>query len=101
MIQNGRYKAENNDSIFEQYKIILDVKETENSIILRLIEFQSRYGAAHIEMLFSKSKRAVIRKHKGGHAIRDWEDGSFTFYPFQAGTPYYFEPIKKEEQTDG
>ena len=75
-------------------KIILDVKETENAIILRLIEFQSRYGGSHIERLFSKSRRAVIRKQKSGHAVRKWGDDSFTIYPFQAGIPYYFELIK-------
>ena len=25
--------------------------------------------------------------------LRDWEDGTFTIYPRQSGTPYYFEPI--------
>jgi len=28
-----------------------------------------------------------------GHCLRDWNDNTFTAYPNQAGTPYYFEPI--------
>ena len=44
-------------------------------------------------LLFSKSKRVVLNKKKGGFAIRSWSDDSFTFYPFQAGTPYYFEKL--------
>lgn len=29
-----------------------------------------------------------------GNPIRDYEDDTFTIYFQQAGTPYYFEPIK-------
>jgi len=28
-----------------------------------------------------------------GHVVKDWLDGTFTAYPNQCGTPYYFEPI--------
>lgn len=97
MIQNGIYKAENNDDYLNHYKVVLDLKETEKSYIFRLVELKSRYNADHIKMLFQKSERVVIRKDKGGHAIRDWGDGTFTFYPFQAGIPFYFEPFRQEE----
>ena len=71
----------------------MDVKETDKSYIMQLVEFNSRYSASHISLLFSKSKRVVLSKKKGGFAIRSWSDDSFTFYPFQAGTPYYFEKL--------
>lgn len=100
MIPNGLYKAENNDDYLSHYKVVLDVNETEKSYIFRLIELESRYNADHIKMLFKKSERAVIRKDKGGHAIRTWGDGAFTLYPFQAGVPFYFEPLKREAQTN-
>lgn len=90
----GRYKAENRDGFLDEYNIVMDVKETEKSFIFCLVEFQSRYSAAHIERLFVKSNRVVIKKNRGGHAIVKWEDGSFTFYPFQAGIPFYFQQIK-------
>jgi hypothetical protein len=28
------------------------------------------------------------------HCLRDWEDGTYTIYPFQSGTPHVFEPLK-------
>lgn len=86
----GRYRAEDTDSMHSQYSITMDVKETDKSYIFCLVEFQSRYGASQMERLFEKSKRIVIRKNRGGHAIRIWNDNHFTFYPFQAGIPFYF-----------
>ena len=66
----GRYLAENKDDFLKAYHIVVDVKETDKSYIMQLVEFNSRY-----------------------FAIRSWSDDSFTFYPFQAGTPYYFEKL--------
>lgn len=83
----GRYLAENKDDFLKAYHIVVDVKETDKSYIMQLVEFNSRYSASHISLLFSKSKRVVLSKKKGGFAIRSWSDDSFTFYPFQAGTP--------------
>lgn len=94
----GRFKAENAENILKAYRIVMDVKETEKSYILQLVEFESRYSASHISHLFSKSKRVVLRKAKGGHAIRKWGDGTFTFYPFQAGIPFYFEKLGTDTQ---
>ena len=95
MLKPGIYLAENNDSIFDEYKITMEVKETEKSYIFQLVEFKSRYSAAHIEMLFKKSKRVVIKKNKGGHAMRIWSDEDFTFYPYQAGIPYWFKRLEE------
>lgn len=95
MLKPGIYVAENDDGIYDQYKITMEVKETEKSYIFRLVEFKSRYSGAHIEMLFKKSKRVVIRKDKGGHAMRAWSDRDFTFYPYQAGIPYWFKRIEE------
>lgn len=94
MLLPGRYKAENTEDIFHKYFITMDVKETEKSYIFQLVEFKSRYSASHIEHLFSKSRRVVIKKNRGGHGIRVWGDDNFTLYPFQAGIPFYF---KKQE----
>jgi len=86
----GRFKAENAENILKAYRIVMDVKETGKSYILQLVEFESRYSASHISHLFSKSKRVVLRKAKGGHAIRKWGDGTFTFYPFQHFSRRFF-----------
>lgn len=98
MLKAGVYVAENNDSVLDQYKITMQVKETDSSFIFVLIEFDSRYSAAHIDMLFKKSKRAVIRKDRVGHAIRVWSSEDFTFYPYQAGVPYWFKMTREVRQ---
>lgn len=90
MLLPGRYKAENNDNIFREYSIVMDVKETEKSYIFQLVELKNRYSADHIRHLFSSSNRVIIRKDRGGHAMRVWGDNRCTLYPFQAGIPYYF-----------
>lgn len=90
MLKQGLYIAENDESIWNSYAIKLNVKETVKSYIFELIEFQSRYSGVHIEMLFKNSNRVVLRKNKGGHAMRVWGDDNFTFYPYQAGIPYFF-----------
>ena len=71
----------------------MEVVETPTTYRFQLLDLQSRYCADHIRLLFAVSNRFILRKNKGGHAIRDWGDGTFTLYPFQAGIPYYFVPI--------
>lgn len=93
MLLPGKYVSEKTEHYLDSYRIVMEVKETEKSYIFTLIDFQSRYSAGHIELLFSKSKRVLLRKNKGGHAMRVWDNKSFTFYPYQAGIPYLFEKI--------
>lgn len=95
MLKPGIYVAENDDNWLDRYKVTMEVKETEKSYIFRLLDFQSRYSAAHIEMLFRNSKRVVIKKDRGGHAMRKWSDEDFTLYPYQAGIPYYFKKTRE------
>ena len=96
MLRQGLYVAENDESIWNAYSIEMRVKETDKSYIFELVKFESRYAASHIETFFSKDKRVVLRKNKGGHAMRVWGDDSFTFYPYQAGIPYYFKLAKEK-----
>lgn len=91
MLISGQYKA-TEDGMFG-YEIIISVKETEKSYILNLINNNSRYSPAHIDMLFAKSNRVKIDKEKSQHAMRVWSDKDFTIYPFRAGIPFYFELI--------
>ena len=95
MLKQGTYIAEHDEGIFDKYKILIDVKETEKSYRFILIEFQSRYSATQMEDFFRKSNEVTIRKDRGGHAIRVWDNESFTFYPYQAGVPFYFK-LRKE-----
>lgn len=110
---NGRYAATKTGAFHDNYNILVDVKETDKSMIFQLLDFQTRYGASQIEDLFAKAKRVVIRKVQDhvdrsyvnefpaercpelrGHAMRIWSDGSFTLYPYRVGVPYYFEPVE-------
>lgn len=90
MLKTGLYVSKNDEGIFDAYTIKMKVRETEKSYIFELVSFDSQYSGVHMETFFKESKRAVLRKNKGGHAIRVWGDDNFTFYPYQAGTPYFF-----------
>ena len=94
MLKQGIYKAENGDSIFDSYEIVMEVKETEKSFIFKLIKLENRSGADRIQLLFSKSNKVILRKQNSGHAMRVWDDDNFTIYPYQAGIQYYFELIE-------
>lgn len=101
MLKSGKYLAEHDNRIFDRYRIVISVKETAKSYIFELVEYVSRYSPVQIDMLFAKSKRVVISKFKGGHAMRIWSDHDFTFYPFQAGIPFYFEQIENDGNMEG
>lgn len=71
--------SERNGGIWEK-------KETEKTIIFKYVD------NVYFEPLFTLIK---IRKtnNDSGDVIRDWNDGTYTAYPKQCGTPYYFKPI--------
>jgi len=61
-------------------------KETPKTITFTWIE-----SPVSIDPLYQIIK---INKYKPSRdALRDWEDGTFTAYPRQCGTPYYFEKL--------
>ena len=90
MLKAGLYIAENHENIWNAFVAKMKVKETEKSYIFELVELETRYAAAHLEMLFKDKKKVVLRKDKGGHAMRVWGEDNFTIYPYQAGIPYFF-----------
>lgn len=70
--------------------IMLDVKETANSYILLLIKNDVKYDAPQIDDMFFKKEKVIIKKSGSEHALNDWQDGSFTLYPYRVGVPYLF-----------
>jgi len=88
MLISGQYMA-TEDGMFG-YEIIISVKETEKSYILTLINNNSRYSPAHIDMLFKDSNKIKIDKGKHQHAMQVWSAKDFTIYPFRAGIPFWF-----------
>ncbi len=92
MLQPGRYKAEQEGDMFHAYRYVIEVKETEKSYVLKLVEVVNRYADDQIEHIFDKNKRAVLRKDKPcRHAMRVWSDHDFTIYPFRVGVPFWFQ----------
>ena len=71
MLKSGKYIAEHDNGIFDRYRIVMSVKETEKSYIFELLEYVSRYSSAQMDMLFDKSKRVLISKFKGGNAYME------------------------------
>ncbi len=98
VIQNGIYRythEEMGGGVIE-----LDVKETEKAFKFKLLKNTCRYSPAHVDMLFAKSDKAVVRKHGSRHAMRFSSvfDDYFVIYPFQAGIPFLFELVKDDQK---
>ena len=101
MLKRGKYIAEHDNGILDQYRIVMSVRETEKSYVFELLEYVSRYSPAQMDMLLDKNKRVVISKSKGGHAMRIWNDHDFTLYPYQAEIPFHFEWVGEGGNKEG
>ena len=87
---NGVYRSVDYS---DGYDITIDIEEKEKTYIFHLIKNTSRFSRGHFEMMFKKSNRVIVKKEKGSHAIKDWNDGTFTIYPYRLGFPYLFKKI--------
>lgn len=96
MIQNGIYRYAHEG--MGGGVVEMEVKETPTAFTFRLLKNTCRYSPAHVDMLFAKSDKAVVRKHGSRHAMRFSSafDDYFVIYPFQAGIPFLFELVKEE-----
>ena len=94
MLKRGIYRHSHEIEYVERTvyagDIVLEVYETKTAFVLTLMEQQVRYDAPQIDDMFQKSKRVVIKKDGSKHAMRIWDDHSFTVYPYRAGVPYVF-----------
>ena len=66
---------------------VWEKKETLKTLTFTLIEkpfYDLNWDILKISKDVTKNKR---------HCLKDWEDGTYTIYLDQCGTPYYFEPI--------
>lgn len=66
-------------------------KETPKMIIFKQLK-ESFYQPDWTELKIYKDKAKNKR-----HCLEDWQDGTYTIYPNQSGTPHIFEPIEAEE----
>lgn len=93
---NGLYRCFD-DGFYKQYDILIKVKETDKTYVLELIENNSKYSPAHIDMLFVNNNKAIIKKENSKHAIRSFGDSDFVIYPFRLGVPFLFEKESDKE----
>jgi ABC-type sulfate transport system substrate-binding protein len=80
----------------EQDAGIWELKETPKTITLTLIEepfFEPNYKEIKVKKETKNLREGNYRYHGFGDVLIDWEDKTFTAYPKQCGTPYYFKPI--------
>lgn len=97
MLKPGTYRSINDDNVFDCYEILMDVHETEKSYVFELRKPEARYAIVHVETLFKKSNKFVLKKGRPGHTIRVSNDHTFTLYPYQLGVPYYFEHYERRD----
>jgi hypothetical protein len=79
---------------------IWEKKETPKTITFILIEqpfFEVDYTLLKFKKVTKNLSGDEITYHGYGSVLKDWEDGTYTAYPNQCGTPYIFEPIKEKE----
>ena len=78
-------------------------KETPKTIIFTLIEepfFERNYKLLKFKKDTKNSSKDDVRYSGFGNVMIDEEDGTFTIYPDQCGTPHIFESIKPEDIED-
>lgn len=63
-----------------------DIQKTAKMTIFRLLE-QSFFPSNCPETMRIKDNKERT------HCLRNWNDGTFTVYPYQSGVPHIFEPV--------
>jgi len=76
---------------------IWEKKETSKTITFTCVK-KSFFEAGWDKLRFKKSTKNTSRddiRYSGyGSVMIDWQDGTYTIYPNQSGTPFLFKPIK-------
>lgn len=102
-MKNGLYKCEVKKDYAELPaplcvgEIILFVKDTKNTLSLKLISNTVKYDAPQIDDMFFGWETVNISKRGSKHSYVDFRDNSFTLYPYRLGVPYYFEFAEETE----
>ena len=72
-----------------EWKIITNTPKT---IKLQLVKEPETIWGEISDINEEKGNIITVKKDNSGqHTFRQWEDGSFTIYPYKGGTPIYFE----------
>lgn len=71
-------------------KILIDIKETPSTYIIKTLEFSLHYPIGEIEVLKNGLK---VQKHRSPHCITK-DDNYFVIYPYRNGTPFVFKAVE-------
>ena len=92
--QNGIYRYEerpnpyDRSNIYDIGTLVLDVKETEKSLQLKIVEKDMRYST-YVDVLFGNKDKVNINKERSPHGLifgNDW----LIVYPNRMGKPLCF-----------
>lgn len=85
---NGIFEYDN-ESTYDTGTLVVDVKETEKAITLKIIKKDMRFST-YVDVLFKGKDKVNIKKERSPHALRlgaDW----FIVYPDRMGKPLGFQ----------
>lgn len=87
-MKSGIYRYTKVNNPYDVGTLIVEAKETDESLCLKIIEKKMRFDS-YVSVLFGEKEKIRIKKEKCRHAVylgKDW----FCVYPDRAGTPLMF-----------
>lgn len=87
-MNNGIYEYEGGVNPYDIGTLVVEVKETEKSLLLKIIEKNMRFST-YVDVLFGNNNEVRINKGKTPHAVtcgNSW----FIVYPNRLGAPLCF-----------
>lgn len=90
-IENGIYHYEQGNNPYDVGTLVVEVKNTEKSLQLKVIEKNMRFSS-YVDVLFGDKDKANINKQRSPHALT-CGNGWFLVYPNRMGKPLSF--VKK------
>ena len=87
-IENGISHYEQVNNPYDVGTLVIEVKHTEKSLQLKVIEKNMRFSS-YVDVLFKDKDKANINKQKSPHAVNYGTD-FFVIYPNRMGCLLYF-----------
>ena len=87
-IENGIYHYEQVNNPNDVGTLVVEVKNTEKSLQLKVIEKNMLYSS-YVDVLFGDKDKVIINKQRSPHAVNYGTD-YFVIYPKRMGCPLCF-----------
>ena len=91
-MNNGTYEYEPCKNAYDIGMLVVEVKETEKTLRLKVVEKDMRYST-YVDVLFGDKDNVSINKQRSPHAVV-YGNSYFIVYPNRMGQPLLF--AKKE-----